>query len=206
MDSLAPARGGQLASICCHLLQDQGRLLGMAIARVAGPHAASEVRIHPLRRSALTAPRLAAVPPTFPTFGLLPSPPVAGPREASRRGDRKGSRAARSLRGANTSSAPLSTAQRAQRPAWLLCRPPFPPSACCLDHLLQDLGRLLGGATGDAIGRRAGVPWTPRPPRTPQRVGIARAAHCASCVPSVDRSGHTCLHPPCANAERCLRT
>ena len=52
MDSLAPARGGQLASICCHLLQDQGRLLGMAIARVAGPHAASEVRIHPLRRSA----------------------------------------------------------------------------------------------------------------------------------------------------------
>ena len=34
----------------------------MAIARVAGPHAASEVRIHPLRRSALTAPRLAAVP------------------------------------------------------------------------------------------------------------------------------------------------
>ena len=63
-------------------------------------------------------------------------PLVAGPREAPRNGDRKGSRAARSLRGAHTSSAPLSTAQSAhaptQRPALLLCRPPFPPSACCL--------------------------------------------------------------------------
>ena len=115
-----------------HLLQDQGRLLGMAIARVAGPHAASEVRIHPLRRSA---------PLSTPS-----APPCC-------------------------SAAHLS----------------LPPSACCLDHLLQDQGRLLGGAIARVAGPRAASEVRIHPLRrsaltAPRLVAVlAPRARCPGC-------------------------